>query len=153
MLAGPNNVVEHFTSKYLDLPLGPLLPFGHGLSYSRFALGDPPSRTRCRRARRSCRCDATRSVTNVGDRDGDVVLLAFVHDEVASLAPAVRRLAAFERIPLATGEHRTVRFALGRESLGFWTNEPSGEHVVEPGRFTLTLTDGTTALDAELSVR
>ncbi len=39
LLQGPNNLAEHYTSKYLDLELGPLLPFGHGLSYTAFALG------------------------------------------------------------------------------------------------------------------
>ena len=38
-LAGPGNVAEHFTSKYLDLDLGPLLPFGHGLAYPTFEYG------------------------------------------------------------------------------------------------------------------
>ena len=28
---------DHYTSKYLDLPVEPLFPFGHGLSYARFA--------------------------------------------------------------------------------------------------------------------
>ena len=36
----PANPDDHYTSKYLDLPVDPLFPFGHGLSYTRFAYRD-----------------------------------------------------------------------------------------------------------------
>ena len=26
-----------------------------------------------------------------------------------------------------------MRFSIGAEDLGFWTNDPAGEHLVEPG--------------------
>ena len=81
------------------------------------------------------------------------MLLLFVRDEVASIAPAVRRLAGFERVALPAGASQEVRFELDRGSLGFWTNDPAGEHVVEPGAFTVSVSDGTSALDTELSVR
>ena len=38
--AGQNNTDDYFTSKFLDLPLGPRFDFGHGLSYTTFALED-----------------------------------------------------------------------------------------------------------------
>ena len=37
----PANPDNHYTSKYLDMPVEPLFPFGHGLSYSRFTLHNP----------------------------------------------------------------------------------------------------------------
>ena len=36
----PTKAGERYTSSYLDLPATPQFPFGHGLSYSRFALHD-----------------------------------------------------------------------------------------------------------------
>jgi beta-glucosidase len=89
-------------------------------------------------------------VRNTGDRDGDDVVLLFVRDLVASLAQPVRQLRGFERLRLAVGEARTVRFSLGAEELGFWTNDPVGEFVVEPGDFVVTLTDATTSLHLPL---
>ncbi|MEP6843060.1 MAG: glycoside hydrolase family 3 C-terminal domain-containing protein, partial [Pseudolysinimonas sp.] len=145
VLQGPNNVVDHFTSKYLDLPLGPLLPFGHGLSYSRFELSEPeflgavPSAAA---VSSGATITVLVTVTNVSDRDGDEVVLVFVRDEVATLAPAARTLAAFERISVEAGQRRTLRFEFGGGALGFWTNDPAGCHVVEAGRFVLTITDG-----------
>ena len=33
----PENPADHYTSKYLDSPSSPLIPFGFGLTYGRFA--------------------------------------------------------------------------------------------------------------------
>ena len=35
-----------------------------------------------------------------------------------------------------------MTFSLSDDDLGFWTNEPGGRFVVEPGDFKLTLSDG-----------
>lgn len=152
-LVGPNNTDDHFTSKYLDLPLGPLLPFGHGLSYTRFALGAASidaGEVPLAEVLAGRRIAATVEVRNVGERPGDDVVLLQVRDHIASLAPAVERLRGFERVSLEPGAAAVVRFELGAEDLGFWTNDPAGEFVVEPGDFSLTLTDGTTALGLPL---
>jgi beta-glucosidase len=53
-------------------------------------------------------------------------------------------------VTLATGASRTVTFSLGADELGFWTNDPAGEFVVEPGDFVVTLTDATTSLHLPL---
>ncbi len=63
----------------------------------------------------------------------------YVQDVVASVAPPVRRLVAFERRTLAPGETVTVEFARRRATqLGFWTTDAAGAaFVVEPGLFRL----------------
>jgi beta-glucosidase len=147
-IVGPNNTDDHFTSKYLDLPLGPLLPFGHGLSYTRFALEDAAldaAEVPLAEVLAGRRIVVTAQVRNVGERTGDDVVLLQVRDHVASIAPAVERLRGFQRVPLEPGASTTLRFELGAEDLGFWTNDPAGTFVVEPGDFTATVTDGTSA--------
>jgi beta-glucosidase len=154
-IVGPNNTDDHFTSKYLDLPLGPLLPFGHGLSYTSFALGAASLdvvEVPLADVLGGRRVVLTVEVRNVGDRTGDDVVLVQVRDHVASIAPAVERLRGFERVTLAPGAATTVRFELGAEDLGFWTNDPVGRFVVEPGDFTITVTDGTAAHPLPLRV-
>jgi len=152
-IVGPNNTDDHFTSKYLDLPLGPLLPFGHGLSYTRFALSDAAldlAEVALADLLAGRRVTATVLVRNIGSRMGDDVVLVQVRDHVASIAPAVQRLRGFRRATLEPGGSATLRFPLAAEDLGFWTNDPAGTFLVEPGDFTVTLTDGTTALDLPL---
>jgi beta-glucosidase len=152
-LAGPGNLDDHFTSKHLDLPLGPRFPFGHGLTYTRFEVGSPgldEAEVPLAEVLAGRRIEVPVTVRNAGERAGDDVVLLFVRDLVASLAQPVRRLRGFQRLTLPAGEGRTVRFSLGAEELGFWTNDPAGEFVVEPGDFTLTVTDGTTSVDLPL---
>ena len=41
VLEGPANVKDKYTSKYLDLDLGPQFAFGHGSGYATFVHGEP----------------------------------------------------------------------------------------------------------------
>lgn len=133
---GPDNVAERFTSKYLDLELGPQFSFGHGSGYASFAHGAP------RLSEATLDPDATAQleidVTNTSKRTGDEVVMIFVEDLVARVAPPVRRLAAFERRTLAPGETSTFSFAIGPDELGFWvTDAGAARFTVEPGLFRL----------------
>src|SRR5947208_1177618 len=122
---------EKYTSKYIDLPVTPLFPFGHGLSYTTFGYSDlrlsapriPPTGT--------LRVSVT--VTNTGTREGAEVVQLYVHDEVASVTRPVRTLAGFRRVSLKPGEARTVDFQLTSKELGLYNKDM--KFVVEPGRF------------------
>ena len=74
-------------------------------------------------------------VTNTSARAGDEVIQVYVEDLVASVAPPVRRLAAFERRTLAAGETSLFAFDIGPEQLGFRLAD--GRLIVEPGGFVL----------------
>ncbi len=54
-----------------------------------------------------------------------------MHKRVASVSRPVKELRGFERVTLAPGEHRTVTFTLGPQSLRF--TDESMARVVEPG--------------------
>jgi beta-glucosidase len=140
-LAGPDNVTEKYTSKYLDLELGPQFPFGHGGGYTTF---------RHANARLSADClplaalengeqvEVSVDVSNTGGRDGDEVVQLYVRDLVASVAQPVRRLVAFARRHVGAGQMITVSFRLGVEQFGFWEAETHpARFVVEPGTFGL----------------
>ena len=145
VLQGPGNTDDFYTSKYLDLPLGPQFEFGFGLSYTRFELGTPRIDEPLAAVAdliAGKRIQVSVPVRNAGDRAGDDVLQLYVHDLVASLAQPVRRLRGFHRIGLQPGEEQVVTFSLSDDDLGFWTNEPGGRFVVEPGDFALTISDG-----------
>ena len=152
-LQGPNNLDDYYTSKFLDLERGPRFAFGHGLSYTAFrveaaSLSTPQISLDDLRA--GSRITVSVTVRNVGERDGDDVVLVYVFDPVASLAQPVQRLRGFRRVAVAAGEAASVSFELGAEELGFWDDEDL--FVVEPGELVLTITDGTDDERLELSV-
>ncbi|MGW7070631.1 glycoside hydrolase family 3 N-terminal domain-containing protein [Streptomyces sp. NPDC054855] len=132
----PYNADNKYTSKYLDLPPTPQFAFGHGLSYTSFELGEPKlsrDRVPARALRAGDTLEISVGVRNTGDRTGDEVVQLYVHDIAASIAQPVRKLRGFRRVPLQAGRSTTVRFRLGAEDLGFWSNAQDGEFRVEEG--------------------
>src|SRR5256714_11425712 len=115
--AGP----DKYNSKYIDLPVTPLFPFGHGLSYTTFGYSDlrlsapsiPPAGT--------LRVSVT--VTNTGSRDGAEVAQLYVHDEVASVTRPVRALAGFHRVSPKAGGARPVEFPLTPKEVGLYQKD------------------------------
>ncbi|MFG2041197.1 glycoside hydrolase family 3 C-terminal domain-containing protein [Dactylosporangium sp. NPDC048998] len=107
----------------------PLFPFGHGLSYTTFGYGDLAVDLEAGPADGGLTARVT--VTNTGERAGDEVvqLYATPHDWPVP-APA-RRLVGFERVTLAPGESREVRFEVPAAALAYWSAEEGG--LVTPG--------------------
>ncbi|MEU5951638.1 glycoside hydrolase family 3 N-terminal domain-containing protein [Streptomyces sp. NPDC047525] len=132
----PYDADNKYTSKYLDLPQDPQFAFGHGLSYTDFEIGEPQlsrDRVSARALRKGDTLEVSVTVRNTGDRTGDEVVQLYVHDIAASIAQPVRKLRGFRRVTLEPGKSRTVRFRLGADDFGFWTNAESGEFRVEEG--------------------
>lgn len=125
-----------YVSKYLDVADGPQFPFGYGLSYTTFGIGDPVL-SRDRITADELRSGATVQVAvtlhNTGERAGDEVVQLYIQDPAASIAQPVRRLRGFRRVHLTPGAEQIVRFELGQDDFGFWTNHPDGVFTVEPG--------------------
>jgi len=76
-------------------------------------------------------------VTNSGAREGDEVVELYVTDEEASTPRPVRQLEGIERVHLAPGETRTVRFTLEARQLSLI--DATGDRVIEPGGFTVAV--------------
>ncbi|CAM5347900.1 beta-glucosidase [Streptomyces spiroverticillatus] len=132
----PYDPKNKYTSKYLDLPNGPEFAFGHGLSYTTFETSAPKlgrDSVSARALRSGDTVEVSVTVTNTGTREGDEVVQLYVHDKFASIVQPVRKLRGFRRVTLAAGKSTTVRFPLGADDLGFWTNSEDGKFVIEPG--------------------
>ena len=127
----PPDEKNKYSSKYLDVPWTPLYPFGHGLSYSRFALSG------LKLSARSLAPDGSLTVSvnlkNTSDRAGDEVVQLYLRDAAASLTRPVRELKGFSRVSLKPGEKKRLEFKLGPAELGFFGRD--GAFVVEPGSF------------------
>ncbi len=101
-------------------------PFGHGLSYARFSY-------RALKARRtSDGIEAQVSVRNDGAVPADEIVQLYVHFPGRAVERPVKLLRGFERVPLAPGETKTVRFHVPEAGLTYWC-ETSGCWVLERG--------------------
>ncbi len=127
----PPDPKNKYTSKYLDVDWTPLLPFGYGLSYTKFRLSN--LQTSATRIAVNGRLKVTVDVENVGTRAGDEVAQLYIRDTVASMTRPVKELKGFQRITLQPGEKKQVEFELTPKELGFWNREM--RFVVEPGEF------------------
>ena len=98
--------------------IAPQFPFGFGLSYTHFAASDL-------HVDRAADGGATVTVRirNEGQVAGDAVPQVYL-DRPASEIPGVqfapRTLAAFERVPLAPGETKTVTFTIASRAFQYW---------------------------------
>ncbi|RYY42728.1 MAG: beta-glucosidase, partial [Sphingomonadales bacterium] len=134
---------------YLFADKAPLFPFGHGLSYTSFAISEPrPSSSRYR-------LDETitveADVTNIGTRAGDEVVQLYVSRSGLSVTQPVLQLKGFERVTLAPGEKRKVRFAIPPRELTI-RNRAMGE-VNEPGPIVLSVGSSSESLrQAEVEI-
>jgi beta-glucosidase len=121
----------HYSSTYLDEAPIPQFPFGHGLSYSRFALSD----LRCEptRVKADDTIEVSLAVHNESLSDGEATLFLFVRDPVASVARPLLELKGVEKAVLAAGERKDVKWRLPMKDLSF--AGPNYDPVLEPGRF------------------
>jgi beta-xylosidase len=120
---------SHWKGDYVDLPSSPLYPFGHGLSYTTFALSDASVREGAVTSSGSIVVDV--SIANTGERLGGEVVQLYVRDPHASLTRPVLELKSFKRVELAPGEARTLTFRVPVGQLGFYDRDLV--YVVEPG--------------------
>jgi beta-glucosidase len=118
------------TVRYHDLPITPLFPFGHGLSYSEFRYSDLAQSVQS--IGPGERIDISITVENTGRVAGDEVVQLYVRDPVASISRPVMELRGFKRLELGAGQRRRVTFSLTPEQMAFWS--PRGQWQVEAGR-------------------
>lgn len=139
-----------FTSRYWDISSKPLYPFGYGLSYTKFKYSN------LRLSAKSIKADGSVEVavdvTNTGSVAGDAVAQVYIHERYGSASRPVRQLKGFKRIALQPGETQTLKFALGKDELEFWSPQTKA-WAVEPSTFDVWAGgDSTASLHAELTV-
>jgi beta-glucosidase len=119
--------------KYCDAEKGPLLCFGHGLSYSEYEYTDMQvSKTRIN-ANESFTVSV--SVTNKGDMAGKETVQLYVTDHYSSVMVPRINLRGFKKIHLEAGETKRVSFTVTPQDLALVNRRE--ETVVEPGKFTV----------------
>ena len=140
----PPDPAVHYSSKYLDLPVEPLFPFGHGLSYARFGLSG--LRTSADELRPGEAITIECDVVNEGPVAGEETLLLFVRDPVATVARPLLELKGMAKVALEPRRADIVRFTLKAEELAFLGADLKPR--LEPGAFELLV--GRSAAHAKL---
>lgn len=113
--------------------LKPLFAFGHGLSYTAFAVGNVKADRTTLVPNGSIRISA--DVTNTGDRAGAEVVQLYIGDEQSSLPRPVKELKGFQKVSLNPGQTQTVTFEITPGMLHYY-DDAKGAWVAEPGAFT-----------------
>ena len=96
----------------------PLYPFGYGLSYTSFAFSN--LKVNQPEIKIGNTAEVTVEVKNTGNRSGDEVVQLYIHQQAGGASRPIRELKGFERVALAAGETKIIRFKLGPEELRYW---------------------------------
>jgi beta-glucosidase len=121
----------------------PLFPFGHGLSYTTFAI------TGMEAVHESDGLTVTMKVANTGNREGDTVVQIYLSLPEEGTPRPLRELKGFSRVSLKPGESRMVRICLPTEDLRYW--HPGLRRWVDP-MGTIRLEAGFSERDLPLNV-
>ena len=112
-----------------NLDAAPLFAFGHGRSYTSFAVSD--LRLSATDVPTDGEVAVTVRVSNTGQRAGEEVVQLYLHDVLAQVTRPVRQLAGFARVPLEPGASADVTFAVHADRTAFTGRDL--RRVVEPG--------------------
>jgi beta-glucosidase len=116
--------------------IAPLFPFGHGLSYTSFAISD--LNVDDARFESDGAVSVSVTVANTGKRAGSEVVQLYVSDDEAGEPRPKKELKAFAKIALAPGQSKRVELTLDARAFAYFRTK--AQHwVIEPGGFTLTL--------------
>jgi beta-glucosidase len=128
--------------------LTPLFPFGFGLSYTTFELGEP--RLRADTVVPGDEIAVTIPVRNTGERAGQTVIQLYVRDVEARLDRPSKELKAFAKVTLQPDEARDVTLTLDTRALAYY-DETRQAWVADAGDFDLLI--GTSSADLPRAAR
>lgn len=133
----PRNVNGFTTYDYKPLenthdnPTGWEFPFGHGLTYTTFAYSDLQLSEKS--MARNGSIYVTVKVKNTGRRPAKEVVQLYVSDLYRQVSPPNKELKGFQKIDLAPGDEKVVRFELAAKDLAFVGLE--NKWILEPGEY------------------
>lgn len=117
---------RYFDTKKVE----PLFAFGHGLSYTTFAIENMKVESKNRTA------TITLTVKNTGSADGAEVVQIYVKDDESVVERPEKELKAFEKVFLKAGESKELTLTLPESAFQYF-DEIKMLWVMDPGTFTI----------------
>jgi beta-glucosidase len=111
----------------------PLFPFGFGLSYTRFSVGD--AKLQKTTMNRGEAITVNIPVSNIGKRDGTEIVQVYVR-KVGDTDGPLKTLKGFQRVPVPAGQTVVASIELPASSFEFF-DRTSGKMVSAPGDYQL----------------
>ena len=125
----------NYTSQYFDDTTGPLYPFGYGLSYTDFSLSEMALSSTT--LNKTGKLDASVTVKNTGQRDGETVVQLYIQDVTGSMIRPIKELKNFQKVMLKAGEQKVVHFTITEDDLKFFNAQL--KYAAEPGKFNVQI--------------
>ena len=125
------------TYRYFD---DALFPFGYGLSYTSFNLGEVKITENAVKDNVQCQ------ITNTGKLDGTETIQLYIRDLQDPDGP-LKSLRAFQRVDVKAGQTVTAELKLTKKSFEFWDTETNTMRV-KPGKYEILV--GTSSQDQNM---
>jgi beta-glucosidase len=132
---------------YMYFDKKPIYPFGYGLSYTTFDYSNLSVEKPAISIGETIHVQL--DVKNTGRCDGDEVVQLYLKNVNPKEVRPIRELRNFQRIHLKKGETQTVKFALDRNALSYWTSD--NHFVIDPGEYEIQI--GASSADIRQTVR
>jgi len=124
-------------------------PFGHGLSYTSFAYGQP------RLSKQSIKADdiltVSIDVTNTGKMAGKEAVQLYVRPLQSTMVRPVKELKGFAKLSLKPGETKTAEIKLSRRAFAYY-HPVHKDWVVDDGKFELLIGASSADIRARVEV-
>lgn len=126
---------RNYNSSYNDESIFPKYEFGYGLSYTSFQYSNLQLSQKSIRLNEKIEVNLV--ITNTGKYEGEEVIQLYLRDKVGSIVRPVKELKDFQKVKLAAGESRAIKFVINREKLSFYNQQL--QWMAEPGDFELMI--------------
>jgi len=156
----PANVEDKYLSRYLDEQNTPQFPFGYGGSYTTFGYGTTSVRgnrlsaavlNKSLNDKANAVATVEAEISNTGARAGEETVQLYVRLQGTSVAQPVRALKGFQRVALAPGEKKTVKFELKPEAFAIWNDR--NEFAAEPAKVSVWISpDSAHGSEAQIEI-
>ena len=115
--------------------IGPLYPFGFGLSYTTFELSKAKA---AKQISAEKPLKVTVKLSNTGKMAGAEVVQLYVSENNPTVLRPKKELKAFKKVHVEAGKSTTVTFELDHKALAFW-NDKTHAWEVNKGKYTIHL--------------